>query len=217
MVIKLSLDLLPFSRALPLESVLEDILSDDRLEGIYGSVIKENKKTFENRYSLYLRSLTLLNKRFNFLMKVLIKDKDILEKYGEQMGNKNLDGRIIPALVNCYSEGNRIVEELDKTIDDYFVSLNNYQADKLSCKKRIGKIRKNMRNGKISEEEGKDFIDLERALINPAVRAVSNWTVGSDCEKTGVCVCRGAEPPYMESCIGEEAILRPDYKIHRIA
>lgn len=213
---EISCDLLPFSRALPLESALEYILSDSRSKGIYNYIIEDNKKIFENIYSRYLRSLTLLNKRFNFFMKVLAEDEDILEKYGLQMRSTNLDKRIVPALVSCYNQGNGLVEELNKTIDDYLVSLSNGQANKLSSNKRIIKIRRDIRNGKISEEEGKGSIDLERALVNPEMKAIINWTLGSDCERTGVCVCKGAVPPYMESCIDEEAILRSVPKNYKI-
>lgn len=199
--------LLPFSRALSLESVLNNILSDKGLNEIYRYIFKENKRIFENRYSRYLRSLTLLDKRSNFFMGVLTKNEDILEKYEDEIGNNNLNERVVSALISCYNEGNRLVEELDKIIGDFYSECLKDQREKLSSEKNIRKIRRDMKRGKIDGEVGRGSIDLENALVNLELKAVSNWTLGSDCEKTGVCVCRGADPPYMKSCINEKAIL----------
>ncbi|MCX6800446.1 MAG: hypothetical protein NT091_04855 [Candidatus Falkowbacteria bacterium] len=205
---------LPFNNALSSYEAW-DILSRQ----INGDVGKRYGFLFEP-YSASNMALQLLRVKYYFYQKLLAGDKQLIAEYGAQIGKKNLQKRLNLAIENCISLGQDqdIRTQMKKVMDGFVLELIRRESLRLS------KIQDAERESRNRIEEESDIADTEIDAVKirhkKALRAAIHYInlvavdhfdrvhqTASECQRIGICMCVGKEPPYLNHCIPDASAL----------
>lgn len=124
--------------------------------------LRKREKEFVKRCEPFYKAITLLQERYNFYLRVLARDPQIMERFEKEMGLDDLNERIVFAMHHCLVYGQKLAKTLKEIIGNFLMEA------------------------------------LERPLEELSVDYSEPSTI---CQKTGICVCAGAKPPYMQSCL----------------
>ena len=93
------------------------------------AIAKKGMDQFKRSYALRYKAINLLGERYNFYLKILEREPEIMEAYGEQIGSAYLNDRVVYAIHHCISKGDELSSRLDSLIADFpsqLSELNDY-------------------------------------------------------------------------------------------
>ncbi|MEK7575583.1 MAG: hypothetical protein AAB491_00640 [Patescibacteria group bacterium] len=176
--------LLPFDKALTPQQAWDSVK-----KFLNPQQEKKDRDIFEDeKYDAHFRAYELVKDKYLFFLKILDKDSEIMNKYGKEIDEVELNARVSYAIHNCILKGEELVNKLDEIVGQF-----------LSKRYKKEKDEKHKRD--LADKETNPFLKKTMLCEIPDIQPSFSYC---DCEITGVCMCVGKELPYMRNCLGND-------------